>query len=138
MKMLHEEIQKVQGITVENEDSVISTQPLLNVETAIDESLVTDEELKIEIHRKINEIDSYNKLEEKNYYVNYITKKNDLALKFNYFKENYSEMPKLYRDNCEKDGIDRSVCDYISSMTDRYAIKTFSQLYVPDIWRSKK
>lgn len=63
MKMLHEEIQKVQGITVENEESVISTQPLLNVETAIDESLVTDEELKIEIHRKINEIDSYEKLQ---------------------------------------------------------------------------
>lgn len=29
---------------------------------------------------------SFNKLEEKNYYINYITKKNDLALKFNYFK----------------------------------------------------
>lgn len=32
--------------------------------------------------KKIN----YDKLEEKNYYINYITKKNDLALKFNYFK----------------------------------------------------
>ena len=31
---------------------------------------------------------SYDKLEEKNYYINYITKKNDLALKFNYFKQN--------------------------------------------------
>lgn len=30
---------------------------------------------------------SYNQLEEKNYYINYITKKNDLALKFNYFKD---------------------------------------------------
>lgn len=30
---------------------------------------------------------SYDKLEEKNYYINYITKKNDLALKFNYFKK---------------------------------------------------
>lgn len=29
---------------------------------------------------------AYNKLEEKNYYINNITKKNDLALKFNYFK----------------------------------------------------
>ena len=57
---------------------------------------------------------------------------------FEYFTANYSEMPKLYRDNCLKDGVDRSVCDYISSMTDRYAIKTFSELYVPDIWRSKK
>jgi len=30
---------------------------------------------------------SYDKLEEKNYYINYITRKNDLTLKFNYFKE---------------------------------------------------
>lgn len=29
---------------------------------------------------------SYDKLEEKNYYISYITKKNDLALKYNYFK----------------------------------------------------
>ena len=33
----------------------------------------------------------YNKLEEKNYYINYITKKNDLALKFNYFKQKKKE-----------------------------------------------
>ncbi len=33
-----------------------------------------------------NKVISYNKLEEKNYYVSNITKKNDLALKFNYFK----------------------------------------------------
>ena len=30
---------------------------------------------------------AYNKLEEKNYYISNITKKNDLALKFNYFKK---------------------------------------------------
>jgi len=34
---------------------------------------------------------SYDKLEEKNYYINYITKKNDLALKFNYFKQKKKE-----------------------------------------------
>ena len=28
-------------------------------------------------------------LEEKNYYINYITKKNDLALKFDYFSERF-------------------------------------------------
>ena len=36
---------------------------------------------------KNNKNISYDKLEEKNYYINYITKKNDLALKFNYFKQ---------------------------------------------------
>ena len=30
---------------------------------------------------------SYDKLEEKNYHISSITKKNDLALKFNYFKK---------------------------------------------------
>ena len=34
---------------------------------------------------------SYDKLEEKNYYINYVTKKNDLALKFNYFKQTKKE-----------------------------------------------
>lgn len=34
---------------------------------------------------------SYDKLEEKNYYINYVTKKNDLALKFNYFKQKKKE-----------------------------------------------
>ena len=34
---------------------------------------------------------SYDKLEEKNYYINYITRKNDLALKFNYFKQKKKE-----------------------------------------------
>ena len=57
---------------------------------------------------------------------------------FNHYVKHYDEMPKLYVNNCEKDGVERSVCDYISSMTDRYAIKTFRELYVPDIWRSKK
>ena len=29
---------------------------------------------------------TYEYLEEKNYYISYLTKKNDLALKYNYFK----------------------------------------------------
>lgn len=35
---------------------------------------------------------SYDKLEEKNYYISYITNKNDLALKFNYFKKRKKEI----------------------------------------------
>lgn len=34
---------------------------------------------------------SFDKLEEKNYYINHITRKNDLALKFNYFKQSKKE-----------------------------------------------
>jgi len=41
------------------------------------------EDGKVTNNKKI----SYDKLEEKNYYINYITQKNDLALKYNYFKK---------------------------------------------------
>lgn len=59
MKMVEEEIKRLNGEKVEEEDDKPS---LVNVETAIDDNYVKDEELKIEIHQKINEIDSYEKL----------------------------------------------------------------------------
>ncbi|MBE6144630.1 MAG: transcription-repair coupling factor [Firmicutes bacterium] len=62
MEMLNNEIKQLKGekIDVKNPD----IQPLLDVETAIDDSYVKEEELKIEIHKKINEINSYEKLHE--------------------------------------------------------------------------
>ncbi len=61
-----------------------------------------------------------------------------LRILFEYFVKNPNEMPDLYFNNCENDTVERCVCDYISSMTDRYAIKTFRELYVPDMWRRKE
>lgn len=60
-KMLREEIERIKGNIIENQDADI--QPLLDVDTYINDEYVQDEELKIEIHKKINEIDSYDKLE---------------------------------------------------------------------------
>ena len=80
----------------------------------------------------------------KNVYHNPIVKEEEdkiiemLRILFEYFMKNPQEMPKLYFDNCKNDTVERCVCDYISSMTDRYAIKTFRELYVPDIWRRKE
>ena len=59
MKMVEEEIKRLNGEKVEEEDD---KPALVNVETALDDNYVKDEELKIEIHQKINEIDSYEKL----------------------------------------------------------------------------
>jgi len=61
-----------------------------------------------------------------------------IRILFEYFVNSPEKLPPLYRANCATDGTERSVCDYISSMTDRYAIKTFRELYVPDIWGGKK
>jgi dGTPase len=44
-------------------------------------------------------------------------------------------MPELYRNNTERDGLERSVCDFISGMTDRYAIEMHNNLFVPKVWR---
>jgi len=59
MKMVEEEIKRLHGEKVEE---VLDKPALVNVETFIDDKYVEDEDIKIEIHKKINEIDSYDKL----------------------------------------------------------------------------
>ncbi|MBQ7137221.1 MAG: transcription-repair coupling factor [Bacilli bacterium] len=61
MKILNDEINRLKGEPVEEEQTV-DTKPLIEVETHIDDKYVEENELKIEIHKKINEIDSYEKL----------------------------------------------------------------------------
>lgn len=60
LKMVEEEMKRLQGIEVIPEEE--DTKSLLNVETHISDTYVSDEDLKIEIHQKINEIDSYDHL----------------------------------------------------------------------------
>ena len=60
MKMIDDEIKRQQGIKIEEEDDSMSS--LLNVSTHISDDYVNDEDIKIEIHQKINEINSYDKL----------------------------------------------------------------------------
>ena len=60
MKMIEDELKREQGMEVEEEDT--SNKSLLNVTTHISDNYVSDEDIKIEIHQKINEIDSYDKL----------------------------------------------------------------------------
>ena len=56
-KMLNEEIAVLKGEVVESDD-IEEEQPLINVSTAIPSTYVQEEELKIEIHQKINKINS--------------------------------------------------------------------------------
>lgn len=60
MKMIEDEIKRQQGKFAPEEDK--ETQALINVSTHISDTYVTDEDIKIEIHQKINEIDSYEKM----------------------------------------------------------------------------
>lgn len=47
-----------------------------------------------------------------------------------YFTKNVDKLPETYLKN-EQDGKEQIVCDYISSMTDRYAISVFESLFIP-------
>ena len=60
LKMLNDEIKKIKGENIKEEEK--PDQPLLDVATTIDDNYVEESELKIEIHQKINEIDSEEKL----------------------------------------------------------------------------
>jgi len=60
MSMIEEEIRRQKGEYVEEEPEQM--QSLINVDTHIENEYVSEENLKIEIHQKINQIDSYAKL----------------------------------------------------------------------------
>ena len=61
LKMLNEAIRKSKGEEVEEEDTPVNDKPLINVSTHIDDNYVMDTELKIIIHKRINEVDSYDR-----------------------------------------------------------------------------
>ncbi len=62
LQMLNEEMNKAKGNSKVEENQEESNEPLLEVATSISDDYVKDEELKIYIHKKINEIDSYETL----------------------------------------------------------------------------
>lgn len=53
---------------------------------------------------------------------------------YEYFLMNPDEMPSEYKTIREKEGVERAACDYIAGMTDRYAVHTFEELFVPRSW----
>jgi len=54
---------------------------------------------------------------------------------YGFFKTHVDKMPDFYVGLLDKYDIDTVICDYISSMSDGYAIKIFSDYYIPDNWK---
>lgn len=54
---------------------------------------------------------------------------------FEYYVKHPETMPQFYYGNCETEGVERSVCDFISGMTDRYAVDKYRELFIPEAWR---
>ncbi len=53
---------------------------------------------------------------------------------YQHYRDNPSDMPRMYRDIGEREGIDTAVTDYISGMSDSFAVVEFERIYVPRSW----
>ena len=56
---------------------------------------------------------------------------------YEHYCSNISSLPPEYRLIAEKEGPERAVVDYISGMTDTFAVSTYEQLYIPYSWKVK-
>jgi dGTPase len=56
---------------------------------------------------------------------------------FEYYIKHPNEMTDEYRGIAEKRGAHRAVTDYISGMTDGYAMERFENLFIPRVWMIK-
>lgn len=56
---------------------------------------------------------------------------------FEYYTKNFEALPKFYLQIYENNNFSKNeiIKDYIAGMTDRYAMKTFEELYIPKPWR---
>ncbi len=53
---------------------------------------------------------------------------------YEFFSRNPEELPNEYIEIAWKDGAERAACDYIAGMTDGYALKVFSEYFIPSGW----
>ena len=88
--------------------------------------------------------DALRKFMFENVYEDKVAKREDAKSKallvslYEYFCSNPEKMPREYFVNVENEGVERCVCDYVSGMTDRYAIELYNELYVPQVWGGKR
>lgn len=55
---------------------------------------------------------------------------------YEYFVKNPDKLPEEYKSCLRDEPAERIVCDYISGMTDRYAVNIFKQLFIPEPWQT--
>lgn len=53
---------------------------------------------------------------------------------YEHLMKNPDKLPEKYLRIAEEEGMDVALCDYISGMTDRYAIQFYSDIYIPKAW----
>lgn len=54
-----------------------------------------------------------------------------------HYVKNPKKLPEDYKRIAEEEGIERAVCDYVSGMTDDYAVYQFGDIFIPKAWQIK-
>jgi dGTPase len=54
---------------------------------------------------------------------------------FEYYEKNFEKLPEEYKKIADSCGKRRAICDYISGMTDKYAVNVYSEIYIPSAWK---
>ena len=53
---------------------------------------------------------------------------------YDYYYNNPEAMPEDFQPQLSLDGMERTVCDYIAGMTDKYAVDKYTELFIPAGW----
>ena len=56
---------------------------------------------------------------------------------FEYYYTHPEALPEDFHPQLSFDGMERTVCDYIAGMTDKYAVDKFAELFIPMGWQTK-
>ncbi len=84
--------------------------------------------------------DTFHKFMYENVYVNPKAKSeerkvsNIIGVIWEYYVNRPEKLPPEYKSIAENEGLERAICDYISGMTDKYAVAKFSELFIPAAW----
>ena len=76
----------------------------------------------------------------KNVYITPVSMKEEERAKrmlfgmYDYFYKNKDKLPAFYLHICDRYPLEQMICDYLSSMTDKFAIAVFDYLFVPHSW----
>ena len=63
------------------------------------------------------------------------TKAKEMLMRlYGYYMEHPEALPADFQPQLSFDGMERTVCDYIAGMTDKYAVDKYTELFIPSGW----
>ena len=58
-----------------------------------------------------------------------------IARMYEYYISNPQALPEDFQPQLSFDGMERTVCDYIAGMTDKYAVDKYTEIFIPATWQ---